>query len=233
MSLSQSCITHYAYDIEGKPSLGSVECKVSPGTSNLLIKQPFDVEDQCLVRPLIRELKALHVALPSKTIVVEIDGPKASGLERFPDLAMLMSILGAIGAIPNEQVESSIFDASVRDGQLSQSDNDPLAVALLAAECSLDYWGCTTSVDQFGLVGNGRSYAAYKFGDVIDHFSGGRLVQPAQSMASDIHRIAGLTDLQMKTTQFGTAPVFEVGGVACTLRNGQIFTLQLDLYQDL
>jgi hypothetical protein len=232
MSLNQSCIAHYPYDNEGQTLLGSVLCTVSPGISTMPIKPQFLDEHQRFVSSLKQEMRALFLALPSKTITIEVNEPRSSSGDMFPGFAAIMAVLGAIGAIPKDQVETVFFDALVKDGDLNHSSSNPLTAAVMAAEYGFDYWGSSTSSGMVGLVGNGCSYTASSLVDVIDHVRGRRLTKPVEQEVADFNQIANLTNIQVTTTQVGTVPVFEVGGIACTFRNGQIFTLQLDRYQD-
>lgn len=225
--IATSATTFSLVTKEGSAELVEITCVVSNGLPMLIL--PNSLTD--CTNEIPRCLETLHLSLPSKRIeLTNCPKAKLSNGSRLP-LGLLMAVLAAIGAIPADQVEHTIFDAWVHRGQLMRSDIDPIQAAVIAAENDLTLWCAGEFEALAGVVRNAQVFAARHLTDIVDHCLGRHLVCPAHTRVSSIEYLSTLTALKELRT-FGTGidakPIFEIGGVTCTFKNGQIFALHLD-----
>ncbi len=231
VAVSNSSNTFVATGDRGQERLAQVSCVVRPGFPELVL--PGD--DEFLENEIRRNLQCLNLSLPSKRIVVNLKEPRSDGITKASHLAYHMVVLAAIGAIPKDQVEHAVFNASVQSGELKTTNLDQLKVSVLAAEANLEHWCCADDAEIGGAVGNCCTYQPETLHQVLDHCLGRRLVEPRNTRLTnpnDIHSFRDLDRDQTTHSKSGCPPIFEIGGVTCTLRDGQVFALQLGQFED-
>ncbi|MEM9357402.1 MAG: hypothetical protein AAGB04_14435 [Pseudomonadota bacterium] len=111
-------------------------------------------DDGQLVKEVKRTLRSLSVSLPAKQIIVDVEG---SGLDEdtvVPSFGYFMVVLAVIGAIPNDQIAHSVFNASTQNGRLLPTFISPISVSVLAAEDDLKHWCSAYESKAVGAVGN-------------------------------------------------------------------------------
>lgn len=176
--------TSYSAVFEGAtPRLIEVQCAVAPGLPAFNI---VGLPDKAVTeaRDRIRaSLAAMHVSLPSKKITVNLapaDLPKSGA--QF-DLPIALSILAAIGAIPEDRVSAclSLGELSLTGQIVAVSGAMP--AGMLAAQNDKVFFCAEGMGTQAAWVNPSSVFEAGTLSDIVRHFSGDAPLAAARAIA--------------------------------------------------
>ena len=125
-------------------------------------------------------LAAMAVALPSKRITINLSPANLPKEGSHFDLPIALALLAAIGALPEEEIDQTISLGELSlDGSLI-GVNGALPAALAAAEAERTLVVPKSCGAEAAWVGAARVLAAPSLAAVIRHFTGQKVLDPAE-----------------------------------------------------
>ena len=177
--------------VEARPV--EVQCALAPGMPGFTI---VGLPDKAVseARERVRAaLAAMAIALPSKKITVNLSPADLPKEGSHFDLPIALALLAAIGALPEEEIEQTISLGELSlDGSLV-AVNGALPAALAAAEAERALVVPKSCGAEAAWVGATRVLAAPDLAAVIRHFTGQKILEPAEP--GEVAGPAGAKDL--------------------------------------
>ncbi len=164
--------------VEARPV--DVQCALSPGMPHFsLVGLPDKAVSEAKER-VRAALNALSIALPSRRITVNLSPADLPKEGSHFDLPIALALLAAIGALPEEEIEQTISLGELSlDGALV-AVNGALPAALTAAETERSLVVPKACGAEAAWVGATRVLAAPDLAAVIRHFTGQKVLDPAE-----------------------------------------------------
>ena len=157
-----------------------VQCALAPGMPGFTI---VGLPDKAVseARERVRAaLAAMAIALPSKKITINLSPADLPKEGSHFDLPIALALLAAIGALPEEEIEQTISLGELSlDGSLV-AVNGALPAALAAAEAERALVVPKACGAEAAWVGATRVLAAPDLAAVIRHFTGQKILEPAE-----------------------------------------------------
>lgn len=174
------------------------------------------------------ETRRLSLSLPAAKIVCRYPDDQSDEPTSGVALSDIMSILGAVGAVPRERIEDAVFDALVQNGRLFARKINSLESIVLAAQSNLTYFGPNSVSESLGGLLAGHVIFADTLLELLQHLNGQRTIAPCHGLVRNVKQLKAhpsITNFQMIKCGGSKVPVFDVGSIRCTAACGEIVPL--------
>ncbi|MCB1336205.1 MAG: YifB family Mg chelatase-like AAA ATPase [Maritimibacter sp.] len=164
--------------VEARPV--EVQCALSAGLPGFTIVGLPDKAVSEARERVKAALAAMAVALPSKKVTINLSPADLPKEGSHFDLPIALALLAAVGALPADEIEQTISLGELSlDGSLV-AVNGALPAALAAAEADRALIVPRACGPEAAWVGATRVLAAPDLGAVIRHFTGQKVLDPAE-----------------------------------------------------
>lgn len=174
---------------------------------------------------LIEETRMIGLSLSAARIACSYQGSPPDEPTSGVALSDIMSILGAVGAVPRERIEDAVFDALVQNGRLFERKGNSLESIVLAAQANLTYFGSRSISESLGGLLAGHVILADTLLELLQHMNGQRVVAAFQRPVRSVEHLKAhpfITNFQVIEYSGSQVPVFDVGSITCTVAGGEI-----------
>jgi len=192
--------------IEARPV--EIQCSLVPGLPSFsLVGLPDKAVSEARER-VRAALNAMAIALPSRKITINLSPADLPKEGSHFDLPIAMALLAAMGLVPPEEIEEMIClgELSLDGGIVAVTGALPAAMLAAAQDRTLL---CPKECgNEAAWVGDAKVLAAANLNDVIQHFTGQRIMAPATAALTA--RDQGLRDMADVKGQEGAKRALEI-----------------------